>query len=224
MYGVDASWKPYLSGPRTDAAARLGRRLPRTRDVPDDGRGAAPVTSGAGPARERILEIPGVAPEPRGMGRLFAARSHSAVVFVSGRCRGAVLDREPDGAGPVARADDAARRLAIAAADPAWRVPALDQPPDDVLDIRGHPQPDRSRLHISLRARLPAGARSMDCARADSSRLLGGVCGASAARPGFQLRPGRGQRRIGSRRTAFRVSRNTGRKTATPRGRSTRGF
>ena len=98
---------------------------------------------------------------------LLLARSHSAILFVSGRRRGAVLDREPDGARPVARADDAARRLAFAGARPAGRVPALDQPPDDLLDIRGHPQPDRSRLHRSLRARLPAGARSVDGPRPD---------------------------------------------------------
>ena len=71
------------------------RCLSRLRNVADDGRGAASEPRGQSAARKRILADSGLASIARRMDRLFAARSDSAVVFVSRRRGPAVFARQP---------------------------------------------------------------------------------------------------------------------------------
>ena len=47
--------------------------------------------------RQLILGVSGLQPDPRGVGRLFAARYDSAVVFVPGGRGAALLHRQPPG-------------------------------------------------------------------------------------------------------------------------------
>ena len=86
---------------RRPAAPRVARCLPRLRDVPDDGRGAAPRRRRVPRAGERVLGVPGLSSDPRALGGLLAARPHSAVVLVHGRRGRAVLDGQPPREGPV---------------------------------------------------------------------------------------------------------------------------
>ena len=75
---------------------RVGRRVPRARHVPDDGRGAAPRRRWRRRCPDsRLLGVPRRPPEPRRVGRLLAARPDPAVVLVPGRRRAAVLARAP---------------------------------------------------------------------------------------------------------------------------------
>src|SRR6266516_7237472 len=56
------------------SATDLGGRVPRLRDVPDDGGGTAVLSRSDGHARKRVLEIPVPSPKSRGMDRLLAPR------------------------------------------------------------------------------------------------------------------------------------------------------
>ena len=112
------------------SATDLGGRLPRLRDVSDDGGGAASGSRGPGAAGERILEIPRLSSEPCGVDWLFVARFDSTVVFVSRRRGAAVFHRQPKRPRAIRDPDDVARGLAgagpgVAGSFSAFPVPSL---------------------------------------------------------------------------------------------------
>src|SRR5436190_17781893 len=121
------------------------------------------------------------------MDRLLAARFDSAFVFVFGRRRAAVFDREPPRAWTTAGNDDPACGLAVARSDFAWSVSAIDKQGTNVLDFRGHTVANRPGLCLFVSARISADARSMDCIGRRFDRLLAGVCAVSFAATGFRL-------------------------------------
>src|SRR5262245_22263746 len=79
---------PEGQGCRITLPVGVSRRLPRLRDVPDDGGGAAPLSRFRGAFWERFLAISMLSPVARAVDRLLAARSDSAVLLLYRR-RGA---------------------------------------------------------------------------------------------------------------------------------------
>ena len=120
--------------------------------------------------------------DARAVAGLLAARPDPARLLVPRRRVAAVLDREPRGRG--ARRFGTmlgARRLAQRRADAARHLPALDRAAADVLDVRGHADADRPRLHVPVPARVRVAARAGRRVRRDPRRVLGGVRAVSAA-------------------------------------------
>src|ERR1019366_9863779 len=77
------------------------------------------------PPREPLLELPGLSPDACRLGRLFAARHHSARLLVPGGCRAALLDCQPARQGRRLRPDVRPRSLAVAAAGGARHLSPL---------------------------------------------------------------------------------------------------
>ena len=86
-----------------------------------------------------------------------------------------------------------ARVLAGNRASAAGRVSPLHPPSPNLLDFRGHAQPDRAGLRISVHPRQPLEAGSVVGAGRDPDRLLGGVRAVSAAGIRFRMEVGRRQ-------------------------------
>ena len=107
--------------------------------------------------------------DARAVAGLLAPRSDSAGVLVPGRRGAAVLDRQPtrhaaQRFGPHARARRAGAASALILLGIFLR--SLE-PPADLLDVRGHADADRPRLHLPV----PAGVRARcACRSARSSR------------------------------------------------------
>src|SRR5689334_11750753 len=172
-------------GTAKTGALAIARRLSWFRHVPHDGGSAATWTRRRFKARQLFLEASRVQPDARRMDWLFVARPDPAVVFLHGWCRSPLLTCEPFIPRPVAWDDDCARLLAIVVADPAWCLPAFRRPAANLLDVRRHAYPDRSRLSVFVSARFAIDARSVDCFRRHCRWLLAGIRAASPARPGF---------------------------------------
>ena len=163
----------------------------------------------------------GVQHDARAVAGLLAARSDSAGVLVPRRRVAAVLDRQP----PRARA----RRFGSMLAHAVWRsvvlillgifLRSLERP--DLLDVRGHADADRPRLHVPVPAGVRAAARADRRVRRHPGRLLGGVRAVSAAAVRASTTRRSACRPTG--RTCTRVSSRTSTRTRTCRGRSTSG-
>ena len=108
----------------------IHRRVSRLCDVPDAGRGDAPVDAPPGLPREPLLGARGVQHDPRAVAGVLAARSDPAGVFVPRRRIAAVLDRQPTRQGRELRpnARPCGRRSVVA--DPARHLPPLARAPD----------------------------------------------------------------------------------------------
>ena len=172
----DSPAAPLSFGPGNgfgSGAIDLSRRLPRVGDVPHDGGGSQAFPCRPSPAGQRILAVPRPPPKPRRLDWVLAARPDSALLLVPGRCGPALLARQPLGARPIAQADDPPRRVARAAAHPARRISAIHGPTPNLLDLRGHSQPDRLGLSRAVPARLPPRARAMGRAGARYSSVTG---------------------------------------------------
>src|SRR5208283_125021 len=174
------------SRPDPDPAVGIDRRVPRARDVLDDGRGPALLRRGQRGAREHDLGISLPSPVARGMDRLRTPRRDPAVVLVPGRRGTAVLAGQPAGPETVARQNDGACGLAIARTGLPRGLPPFDRPPSDQLHIRGYPLADWPGLHIPLLAGHAVGPRPVDRVRRHRGGLLGALRGLSGA-PGFRL-------------------------------------
>ena len=137
-----------------------------------------------GLSREPLLGDRRVQHDARAVAGLLAARPDSAGVLVPRRRVAAVLDRQPP--------RDGARRSARMLAHAVWRSVVLMllgiflrslERHADVLDVRGHADADRPRLHVPVPARVRVAARA---GRRRSSAILvgvlGGVRAVSAAR------------------------------------------
>src|SRR5262249_49731885 len=132
------------------APLSVGGRLPRPGDVPHVGRSAALVPRVAGAARERILEVPLLPSESRGMGRLLAARPDPPVVLLSRRRGAAVFAGRAAGPRTIDFAHDAARLLARVSARRARHLPAIVGARADVFHVRRYAHADRPGLRVSL--------------------------------------------------------------------------
>ena len=83
------------------------------------------------------------------------------------------------------------RGLAQRRADPPRDLPSLARVTTDLLDIRGHADADRPRLHLPVPPGVRAEARADRRVRRDPGRLLGGVRAVSAAGSRLRLHAGR---------------------------------
>ena len=160
---------------RRAAPPRLARRLPRLRDVPHDGRGAAPGRGRLARAGERALGLPGFPPDACPLGRVLPPRPHSAVVFVHGRRGRAVLDGQSPGEGSGEGADDAARVLASLHPGGAGDLPPLHRPGLHAVHVRRHADADRAGIRLPVPAGVPPLARRVDRAGPATHGILGGV-------------------------------------------------
>src|SRR5262245_39457120 len=201
--GVECAHHDYLSGTGSEyfsiAAAvdgprsgpdRFDRRLPRVRDVPDAGRGDAPLDPAPGVSRQHLLGDRGLQHHARAVAGLLAARSDSARILVPGWRVAALLDREPQRPWGDLRADAGPRDLAQRAPDAARYLLAIHGEAADVLDVRGHADPDRSRLYVPVPARVHVVPNAGRRVCRDPGRVLDGLRDVSAAGTGLQL-PGR---------------------------------
>ena len=119
------------------------------------------------------------------MVRRFAARSDSAVVFVSGWPCLAVFYRQPGSQKPIHWLHVFSRGVACVAADFARRVFALSGQDANVLDVRGHAVANRFGLCDFILARLSFHESRLAFIDRDFGRLLAGVCVVSAAACGL---------------------------------------
>src|SRR5438067_1680642 len=95
------------------------------------------------------------------MVRLFTPRSDPALVFPAGRCRAPLFPCQPDEERrPVT---DAVRpcALALVPAGGSRNISSLHAQHPDLFHLRGHADPDRPRLSVSLPARILFAALAM---------------------------------------------------------------
>src|SRR5438477_5830060 len=106
---------------------------------------------------------------------MFAARSHSAVIFFSRRPGAALLNRASHGQRRHSGQDVGARDLAVVAAHRTRNLLAIDAQPTNVFYLRGHADADRPRLSVPVPTGSPRAALAMDRAGGHSGWLLAGV-------------------------------------------------
>ena len=116
-------------------ATDFGGHLPRLRNVPHDGRGAAVLSRGRRGFGEQFLEVPLPSPKSRGMDWLLASRPDSAVVFLPGRRGAAVFHRKPRRARAIQSQDDVARLVAGGDSGVARSFSSLDRQATNLLDF-----------------------------------------------------------------------------------------
>src|SRR5262245_3373106 len=160
---------------------RLDRRVPRVRDGPDARGGDAALDARGRVSRQHLLGHRRVQHDARPVAGLFAPRSDPAGVLVPRRCRAAVFDREPPGGGADVRPHAGARDLAQRGAHSARHLPPLARAAADLLDVRGHADADRSRLHLPVPAGVRPASRAGRRLRRPSRGLLGRIRDLSGA-------------------------------------------
>src|ERR1700683_1812203 len=124
------------SHPTAAPSQYRGGHLPRLRNAAHDGRSVAALASGGGLPRQLVLGLSGLQPDARRVGGLLAARYDPAGIFLSGWRRAAVLDCQPPGERRNLWQDVRTRGLAIAPADRAWHLFAVDAQSDNQLHVR----------------------------------------------------------------------------------------
>src|ERR1017187_654870 len=162
-----------------------GGYVSRLRHAAHDGGGSAAFTGGQGAAGECILEFPGLPPDARRVGGMFAARYHPAGVLVPGRGGDALLHRGAHRQGRDVSRDVPARALAVAAPGRARRLSALHARRADLLHVRRYALADRARIPAAIPVGLASAALAVGDARCPAVRLLAGVGAVSGAATGI---------------------------------------
>ena len=143
----------------------------------------------------------GIPPEPllgarrvqydaRTVAGLLAARPDTARVLLPRRRVAAVFDRQSQRARGVVRHAARSRGTTERRPHAPRHLSQIDGVATDVLDLRGHADADRPRLHVPLPPRLRTEARADRRLRRHPGRLLGGIRALSAAGSRLRLHPG----------------------------------
>src|SRR5207248_2227580 len=121
------------------------------------------------------LEIPGAPPIPRRMDWLLASRFDPTFLLVSGGRGAAFLAGATNRRRPASIAAHSARILSRADPGPARGFSSLDRLGPYSLDFRRYALANRTRLRLSLSARIAFDARAVDCVGPHPGGVLASV-------------------------------------------------